>query len=338
MPRLNLSVRKRVIVLKRAGYSLKDIWTRIQEEEDCIYSLRSVYRLWSKFREHHTILDLPRKKRDRKINEDMLETIETLLTENDELTARHLKERLSETWPSLNISLTTIKRAQKEKGWVSTQPHYCQLLREANKIKRVEWCKQQMDSKEQFKDVIFTDECSVQLERHSRLCFRKRHQPRALKQRPKHPLKVHIWGGISYQGATKIVIFTGIMNAVRYSKILDASLLQFIRECYPNGHRLQQDNDPKHTSKFIERYFAEKNINWWKTSAESPDLNPIENVWGSLKQFLSNDFKPKNLDELKSGIQQFWSTLTPEICQNYINHLHKVMPKVVAVGGEPSGY
>ena len=142
------------------------------------------------------------------------------------------------------------------------------MLREANKIKRVEWCKQQIDNKEQFKDIIFTDECSVQLERHSRLCFRKKHQPRALKQRPKHPLKVHIWGGISYKGATKIVIFTGTMNAIIYSKILDASLLEFIKECYLHGHRLQQDNDPKHTSKFIERYFAEKNINWWKTPAE----------------------------------------------------------------------
>lgn len=338
MPRLNLNVRKRVVVLKRAGYCLTDIWKRIQEEEGCNYSLRSVYRLWRKFRNHHTILDLPRRKRDRKVDEDMLEIIETLLTENDELTARQLRERLLETWPSLNVSLTTIKRARKKKGWVCTRPHYCQLLREANKIKRVEWCKQQIDNKEQFKDVIFTDECSVQLEHHSRLCFRKNRQPRALKQRAKHPVKVHIWGGISYHGATKIVIFTGNMNAIRYSKILDASLLQFIKECYPHGHRLQQDNDPKHKSKFIEKYFTKNKINWWKTPAESPDLNPIENVWGSLKQFLRNDFKPKNLDELKSGIQQFWSTLTPEICRKYINHLHKVMPKVVTVGGNPSGY
>ena len=64
----------------------------------------------------------------------MLETIETLLTENDELTARQLRERLLESWPLLDASLTTIKRARKEKGWVCTRPHYCQLLQEANKI------------------------------------------------------------------------------------------------------------------------------------------------------------------------------------------------------------
>ena len=74
-----------------------------------------------------------------------------------------------------------------------------------------------MNDGEQFKDVVFTDECTVQLDHHGRLCFRKQQQPRALKQRPKHPAKVHVWGGISVHGATRIVIFTGNMNAIRYA-------------------------------------------------------------------------------------------------------------------------
>ena len=63
----------------------------------------------------------------RRMDNDMLETIETLLTENDELTARQLRECLLEPWPFLDVSLTTIKQARREKGWVCTRPHYCQL-------------------------------------------------------------------------------------------------------------------------------------------------------------------------------------------------------------------
>lgn len=98
------------------------------------------------------------------------------------------------------------------------------------------------------------------------------------------------------------------------------------------------DNDPKHRSKHIENYLKSNAVNWWATPPESPDLNPIENVWGSLKQFLRNTYKPHNLEELKQGILQFWQSLTPAVCRNYINHLYKVIPKVVELNGGPSGY
>ena len=173
---------------------------------------------------------------------------------------------------------------------------------------------------------------------HSRLCFRKHHMPRLLKQRAKHPVKLHVWGGISKRGATNIIMFTGIMNAERLGRIFEAGLLPFVRDHFPDGHRLQQDNDPKHASGYIDNFFKENGINWWPTPPESPDLNPIENIWGSLKQYLRNTYKPKNLVQLKEGIQQFWLTLTPQVCTRYIMHLNKVMPKVIEEGGGPSGY
>ena len=80
-------------------------------------------------------------------------------------------------------------------------------------------------------------------------------------------------------------------------------------------------------------------MNWWPTPPESQDLNPIENIWGSLKQYLRTSYKPNNLQELKDGIEQFWMTLTPEVCERYINHIpKKVIPKIISVNGEPSGY
>ena len=195
-----------------------------------------------------------------------------------------------------------------------------------------------MRTKEDFADVVFTDECTVQLEHHSRICFRKKLQPRVLKQRAKHPIKIHLWGGISARGATRIVMFTGIMDAHRLAAIFEIGLLPFIEERFNDGHRLYQDNDPKHSSKLIERFFESNNVNWWCTPPESPDLNPIELVWGSMKQYLRNIYKPHNLEQLKAGIERFWLSLTPQVCRRYINHLHKVIPKIVEVGGEPSGY
>ena len=287
---------------------------------------------------YHHLKDLPRRKRNKKLSMAMLEFLDDKLKEDDELTSTKLRSLLMQKWPDLNVSLTSIKRYRRAQGWVCTRPHYCQLIRNINKRKRVAWCEEEIKSKDDFSDLIFSDECTVQLEQHGRICFRKKREPRKLKPRPKHPPKIHVWGAISFKGASQIVLFTGNMDAVRYQQILESSLVPFIQSCYPAGHRFQQDNDPKHTSGYIEEYFKSRKINWWRTPPESPDLNPIENVWGSLKQYLRNTFKPKNLSELQEGIQRFWQTLTPQVCQRYINHLHKVIPKILEVDGEPSGY
>ena len=149
--------------------------------------------------------------------------------------------------------------------------HLCNIF-QLNKRKWLIWCKEQQRVKEDFKDVIFTDESTIQLEQHSRICFRKKRQPRLLKQRPKHPVKIHVWEGISSRGATNIIMFTGIINAQRLRRVLEAGLLPFIRERYPDGHRLQQDNDPKHASNYIADFFEQNSVNWWPTPPESPDL------------------------------------------------------------------
>jgi len=129
------------------------------------------------------------------------------------------------------------------------------------------------------------------------------------------------------------------MNATRYTAILEKGLLPLIRRKF-RGQRnhFQQDNDPKHTSHHAQQFFKSKKINWWRTPAESPDLNPIELVCGSMKRYLCSHYKPKDLEDLKNGIRCFWRKLTPQVCKSYIAHIQKVMVKVIEVNSEPSGY
>ena len=70
----------------------------------------------------------------------------------------------------------------------------------------------------------------------------------------------------------------------------------------------------------------------------NPDLNPIENVWHELKNYIRTITKPTCKEELLGAIQSFWATMTRDKCCRYINHLKKVMPKVIEVNGEATGY
>lgn len=71
--------------------------------------------------------------------------------------------------------------------------------------------------------------------------------------------------------------------------------------------------------------------------ASSPDLNPIECVWGSMKDYLQRQTRPKTKDELVAGIVDFWNRLDDEQCARYIDHIHKAIPRVVLNQGWPSG-
>ncbi len=272
--------------------------------------------------------------RPSKITDYVREIVERQMRADDETTAMQLHEYLTRFGISLNIR--TVLRSREQLGWTFRGSAYCQLIRDVNKQKRLQWALENCNDR--FENVVFTDESSIQIETHCTKCYRKKGEKPRNKPRPKHPLKVHVWAGISTRGATDICIFTGIMNAEIHVNILDQFLFPFVGEVFGSDHRFIQDNDPKHVSRRVQRYFEENIINWWRTPPESPDLNPIENVWHELKDFLRAKVKPRNLAELKAGIKTFWSSVSPAKCAKYINHLKKVIPRTIELQGDATGY
>jgi len=57
-----------------------------------------------------------------------------------------------------------------------------------------------------------------------------------------------------------------------------------------------------------------------------------------LKEYNRRVIKPTTKEELIDGIKQFWETVTVDKCNKYINHLRKVLPKVIEVNGAATGY
>jgi transposase len=275
-----------------------------------------------------------------KITKEIKDFIDKRYTENDELTAKDLAIAIEEKF-KVTVCNDTIRKNRRALGWVKTGPRYAQLVRFANRTKRVQFADHVLWARDDFANVIFSDECTVMMEAHAKLCFRKISSldPPKLKPTAKHPSKVHIWAGISKRGKTAMVIFDGIMLSDFYITILKIGLMPFISAVYPDGHRFQQDNDPKHTSGAVKAFIEKHNINWWQTPPESPDLNPIENVWHELKHHLRKNIKPRTKQRLVEGITDFWENhFSKDKCIRYIEHLHTVLPQVLIMEGQATGY
>ena len=179
-------------------------------------------------------------------------------------------------------------------------------MRYVNRPKRLDYAIRCVQTNEKFEDVIFTDERTIKIQNRTNKCVHKLGEENPLKGEPKHPFQLHVWAGISRKGPTDIHIFSGIMDSIYYQEILSTYFIPFVKNHYEDHHRLMQDNDPKHVSKSTKEFMLKNDVNHWPTPPESPDLNPIENVWAGLKGYIRKTKKTKNKKELVQGIKFYW--------------------------------
>ena len=70
--------------------------------------------------------------------------------------------------------------------------------------------------------------------------------------------------------------------------------------------------------------------------ANSPDLNPIEQMWGCMKEKLERS-KPRSIPALKRKIQQIWANVEEESVQKQADGMQKRLKSIIKSGGEFTG-
>ena len=96
---------------------------------------------------------------------------------------------------------------------------------------------------------------------------------------------------------------------------------------------LQEDNDPKHTLKKCENWRDENGVTRIRWPSQSPDLNPMENLWANMKINVMKRH-PKNLQELQNMVDEEWSKFGPELAQHLVESMPRRIQAIIAVDGD----
>lgn len=257
------------------------------------------------------------------------------ITSGEVDTAVEAAKSLQETH-QLSIHPITIRRALKRCGLRATPKVKKPLLRAKHLRDRLEFAKKYADwTVEDWKRVIWSDETKIcRFGSDGReWCWKTPGSP----LKPNHVTKtvkygggsIMIWGCFTAHGVGFLSKIEGSMDAALYCNILEDELQQTIDYYGIDRAKLifQHDNDPKHTARATMEKLRELGFSTLSWPAQSPDLNPIEQLWGLLKRRLAKyERVPSSMAELWERVPIEWDKIMQEECL----HLIESMPKRVA--------
>lgn len=247
-----------------------------------------------------------------------------------------------------SVSVDTIKRALRGSGLGAIEKPKKPMLSKKNVKKRLEWCKKHRDwTIDDWKRVVWSDETKInRFNSDGRVWAWIRDgenlQPRHVKVTVKHGGgSIMLWSAITYAGTGWLCKIDGNMDKTLYKEILEDEQRRTIEfACQELGLStsqvvFQHDNDPKHTSNLVKDYLKEQEYQVMEWPPQSPDLNPIENMWRLLKIRL-NDYEtpPNGMQELYERVTTVWyDVIKKEECQKVIESMPRRIESCIRAKG-----
>jgi len=242
-----------------------------------------------------------------------------------------------------NVSVRTVRNVLIHEGLPGRRRRRRYFLTPAHVKKRLGWYSLHQNwTEKDWQSVIFSDEKKFNLFGSDGLQWCRRgvgeeFNAKNVRKEVKHGGgSIMVWGCITSQGYGELHLVEGIMDSVQFCKILDESLLGTLKTLGISKNHVifQQDNDPKHKSKYTTSWLTRNRIKTLPWPPNSPDMNPMEHVWSQIDLRLrQRPHYPTNKEQLWQALVEAWA----EMDDNYLFSLYSSMTQRVASLGLAKG-
>ncbi len=218
----------------------------------------------------------------------------------------------------------------------------CPKLTNAHINNRLNWAKEKVTWGSKWRTVLFSDEKKFNLDGpdgNQYYWHDLRKDSQYFSKRVSGGGSVMVWAAFGFDGKSEIVLLNGRQNSADYIQVLTEYLLPVGEEIGGEEWLFQQDNASIHTSAMTREWFRERNIRVIDWPSLSPDLNPIENLWGILVRLVyANGRQFNSVPELWAEIRKQWALIPDFHLKTLADSMNNRLVEVLTKNGKAIDY